>query len=156
MRTKKTETIQNRTWYGMNATVIIGPGFIHRAGWGRLLIPHPPLINWLLRRGLTENARYALSLTHEFGHLASVPLAAFYTAANLAAIFAVGQANLIKIVFILISTHAAWEIMSEIITIISDGQFYHKCYQRITIIPRIVFWIFTITLTLVGWIIVLL
>ncbi len=155
MQGKKTETIQNRTWYGMNATVIIGPGFIHRAGWGRLLIPHPPVMNWLLRRGLTENVRYALSLTHEFGHLQSVPLAVFYAAVNFAAIIAVGQANLMKIIVVFVSTHAAWEIISELFAITCDARFYHKCYEEVTIIPRTIFWVSTIALTLMGWIIVL-
>ncbi len=155
MQEKKTETIQNRTWYGMNATVIIGPGFIHRAGWGRLLIPHPPVMNWLLRRGLTENARYALSLTHEFGHLQSVPLSVFYAAVNYAAIIAVGQANLMKIIVVFVSTHAAWEIISELFTITRDARFYRKCYEEVTIIPRTIFWFITAALTLIGWIIVL-
>ena len=59
----------------MGGAVIIGPGFMHKSGVGRLIIPHPSVINWLLRLGLLENSRNALRVTHEFGHLQSAPLA---------------------------------------------------------------------------------
>jgi hypothetical protein len=49
--------IQVRTWYGVGGTVIIGPGFRHKSGIGNLIIPHPALVNWLLRLGLLEKLR---------------------------------------------------------------------------------------------------
>jgi len=156
METRKTKTIQTRTWYAVKATVTIGPGFLHKAGFGRLLIPHPPVINWLLRQGLTEDARLTLSFTHEFGHFQIAPLAVLYTAVNFTAIIATGHVNLIKIMLVFISTHAAWEMMSEVNTIMSDVQFYRKCYKRVPKLPRIVFWILAGALTTVGWIIAIL
>ena len=140
----------------MGGTVIIGPGFLHRTGLGWFLIPHPPLVNWLLRRGLPNNSRNALRIVHEFGHLQSAPLAVLYTAANYTAIIAANRANLSNLILVFISTHAAWEIMSEILTIVTDPQFYHKCYQGVSLVPRAIFWLSTISLTLMGWIIVLL
>ncbi|NIO03193.1 MAG: hypothetical protein GTN74_00875 [Proteobacteria bacterium] len=71
----KTKTIQRRTWFGVEATVGIGSGLIHEAGVGGLVVPHPAVVNWLLRQGLADNARYTLTVTHEFGHLQSTPLA---------------------------------------------------------------------------------
>jgi hypothetical protein len=156
MEARITKTIQARTWYSVKSTVKIGPGFLHKAGIGRFLIPHPPVVNWLLRQGLTKDARLTLSFTHEFGHFQTAPLAVLYTAVNFTAIIASGHLNLDRIVLVFISTHAAWEMMSEIITIMSDVQFYRKSYKRIPILPRIVFWIFTGALATVGWIIVIL
>ncbi len=147
--------IKVRTWYGMGGTVIIGSGFLHRSGLGWFLIPHPPLINWLLRQGLLENSRNALRIVHEFGHLQTAPLALLYTAANYTAIISANRANLSNLILVFISTHAAWEIMAEILTIMSDAQFYHKCYQKVSIIPRAIFWFSAIVLTLLGWIILL-
>jgi hypothetical protein len=147
--------IKVRTWYGMGGTVIIGPGFLHRTGLGWFLIPHPPLINWLLRQGLLKNSRNALRIVHEFGHLQTAPLALLYTAANYTAIIIANRANLSNLILVFISTHAAWEIMAEILTIMSDAQFYHKCYQKVSIIPRAIFWFSAIVLTLLGWIILL-
>jgi hypothetical protein len=91
----------------------------------------------------------------EIGHLESMPLAALYTAVNLAAGFATGTANFITLIFVLISTHAAWEIMSEIFTMSGGLQLYHKCYEGVSVIPRTVFWIVTGVLALMGWLIVI-
>ena len=136
--------------------MIIGPGFLHRTGLGWFLIPHPPLINWLLRQGLLKNSRNALRVTHEFGHLQTAPLALLYTAANYTAIITANRTDLSNLILVFISTHAAREIMSEILTIMSDAQFYHKYYEKVSIIPRAIFWFSTIALTLMGWIILLL
>ena len=153
---KTSRRIKVRTWYGMDGTVVIGPGFLHRTGLGWFLIPHPPLINGLLRQGLLKNSRNALRVTHEFGHLQSAPLALLYTALNYTAIITANRANLSNLILVFISTHAAWEIMSEILTIVIDPQFYHKCYQEVSLVPRAIFWLSTISLTLIGWLIVLL
>ena len=152
---KTSRRIKVRTWYGMGGTVIIGPGFLHRTGLGWFLIPHPPLVNWLLRQGLLKNSRNALRVTHEFGHLQTAPLALLYTAANYTAIITANRTDLSNLILVFISTHAAWEIMSEILTIMSDAQFYHKCYEKVSIIPRAIFWFSAIVITLLGWIILL-
>jgi hypothetical protein len=144
--------IKVRTWYGMGGTVIIGPGFLHRTGLGWFLIPHPPLINCLLRQGLPKNSSTPLRIAHEFGHLQSAPLALLYTALNYTAIITANRANLSNLILVFISTHAAWEIMSGILTIMSDAQFYHKCYEKVSIIPRAIFWFSAIVLTLLGWV----
>jgi hypothetical protein len=49
--------------------------FIHKSGFGTLLVSHPAAVNWLLRRELkTENA-ISLIIKHAFGHLQTVPFA---------------------------------------------------------------------------------
>ncbi len=146
---------QMRTWYGANATVTIGPGFIHKAGFGGFLIPHPPVINWLLRKGLSENDRYILSCAHEFGHLQSAPLAMLYTGSVLALAVATHHTSLLEIIIVMISTHAVWELISELLTITSDAQLYRKFYERITTIPRIIFWGSVSVLATAGWLVVL-
>jgi ABC-type enterochelin transport system permease subunit len=154
MRTRKKTKV--RTWYGLNGTVIIGAGLMHKSGVGSLLIPHPAVVNWLLRLGLIENSATTLRINHEIGHLQSAPLYVLYTAMNYTAIVAANQVNLFNLILVFICTHAAWEIMSEILTIVIDPQFYHKCYQGVSLVPRAIFWLSTISLTLIGWIIVLL
>ncbi len=153
MQTGNTRTLTTRTWYGVNATVIIGPGFLHRGGFGKLVIPHPPVINWLLRRGLAPAVRENLSFTHEFGHLQSAPAALLYTAANFAALLAVGKTTLLTVLLLLISTHAAYEIMAEVLTIRHDRQLYRHCYKGVSKIPRVIFWFSMTLLALMGWLI---
>jgi hypothetical protein len=155
MQTRKTKMLNTRTWYGVNATVVIGPGFLHRGGYGKLLIPHPPVINWLLRRGLAPTVRENLSFAHEFGHLQSAPAALIYTAANFAALLAAGKTTVLTVMLLLISTHAAYEIMAEVITIRHDHQLYLHCYENVSKIPRAIFWFSMSLLALMGWIIAL-
>jgi hypothetical protein len=154
MKTSKRTKV--RTWYGLNGTVIIGAGLMHKSGVGRLIIPHPAVVNWLLRRGLLENSAITLRINHEIGHLQSAPLAVLYTAMNYTAIVAANQVNLFNLILVFICTHAAGEIMSEIFTIVIDSQFYQKSYQGESQVTRVIFWFSTISLTLTGWIIVLL
>jgi hypothetical protein len=154
MKAIEAKTVHLQTWYGVSATISIGPGFIHWAGWRNFLIPHPPLVNWFLRRGLNENDSYILSVTHEFAHFQSAPLALPYTVGLIA--LAAGEGlSLLSMVTIIISTHAAWEFLSEILTIIHKRQFYRRCYNGISSISRWVFWISTSVLILLGWIILL-
>ena len=154
MKTSKRTKV--RTWYGLNGTVIIGAGLMHKSGVGRLIIPHPAVVNWRLRRGLLENSAITLRINHEIGHLQSAPLAVLYTAMNYTAIVAANQVNLFNLILVFICTHAAGEIMSEIFTIVIDSQFYQKSYQGESQVTRVIFWFSTISLTLMGWIIVLL
>jgi hypothetical protein len=154
MKAREVKTLHFKTWYGVNAAMRIGPSFIHWAGWRNFLIPHPPLVNWLLRRGLNENDYYTLSLSHEFAHFQSAPLALSYTVGLIA--FAAFKASpLLSITIIFISTHAVWEILSEIFTIIRNRQFYSRCYIGISSVPRLVFWSSMSLLALLGWIILL-
>ena len=148
------KTVHLQTWYGVNATISIGPGFIHWTGWRNFLIPHPPLANWLLRRGLNENDSYTLSVTHEFAHFQSAPIALPYTAGMIALAVDAGH-PLLSIAMVIISTHAAWEFLSEILTILHNRQFYRRCYNGIPSISRRVFWISTSVLALLGWSILL-
>ncbi len=138
-------------WFGINAIVTIGPGFIHNAGFGKITIQHPPVINWLLRQGLSQDARDALSFTHEFGHLQTLPVAVFYTGAMLALASIRDYIGLVEVVFLLISTHSAWEIMAEVYTIAGNVPLYRQYYKNVTVIPRVIFWIITGTLTIAGW-----
>ena len=153
MQTVKATT---RTWYGIKATVIIGPGFLHRGGYGKFVIPHPPLVNWLLRRGLAPAVREKLSFTHEFGHLQTAPAALFYTVANFVPLVAAGKTTVLSVILLIICTHAAYEIMAELFTILHDRPRYRQVYENVSKIPRALFWFAMIFLALMGWIIILL
>jgi len=154
MRAKEAKTVQLRTWYGVDAAITIGPDFIHRAGWRNFLIPHPPLVNWILRQGLNENDYYTLSISHEFAHFQSAPLALSYTVGMIA--LAAGEdLSLLSMAIIIISTHAVWEFLSEILTIIHNRQFYRRCYKGISSVSRWVFWISVSGLAFLSWSILL-
>ena len=148
--------IQKKTWYGLNATVIIGAGFIHTAGWGVFLIPHPPLANWLLRLGLTEREREELTFIHEFEHLQSAPFILLSAVLLSVVAFSRAHAGLAQIIFILTGSHAAWEIISEILTYHNDRRLYRRCYQKTSLFPGTAFWFIASVTSTTAWLIVLL
>ena len=68
-----------RTWYGAKGRVELHDPFWHIVGvWG-LDVPHPPLVNLLIRMGLPRDAKRELSFHHEFGHLEMLPFALLET-----------------------------------------------------------------------------
>lgn len=143
-------------WYGINATVIIGPGFIHRAGHGPFLIPHPPLVNSILRYGLDREAKNKLSTTHEFAHLKTTPFAVVYTVMVFYTAYSNrGIPGWETVLFLLLSSHAAWEMISEAITILDDKKGYTRIYTGVPAGARLVFWAITSALVLSGWYIIL-
>lgn len=147
--------IEKRTWYGINATIITGSGFLHTAGFGFFLIPHPPVVNWLLRRKLTKGNRLTLTRVHEFQHLQSAPFILIYMLLFFAFAFVYGRVGLMESIIVLVSCQALWEITAEVLTIASDTQFYHNAYENISILPRVVFWIAVFALTIAGGFILL-
>jgi hypothetical protein len=152
---RKSETYMRKvTWFGMEAIVKIGPGFIHRAGFGGILIPHPPLVNYLLRYGLPERHRQILSVTHELGHLETTHLALLYTLLMLSLNIIFGHIFWTNILFLLLGAHAAWEIMAEIYTMIRLSSDYFRFYTDHAVFSRAVFYIITVSLTIAGWYVV--
>lgn len=137
---KKGGKIQKNYCYGLLATVVIGPGFVHAAGWGPILIPHPPLVNWLLRQDLSEKNREALTFIHEFEHLRSALPVLLYMSLLIFLDLANGQSKLSRILLILISSQAWWEIISEFSTFQKNKLLYNLAYNGTTIWPRILFW----------------
>ncbi len=150
-KTKEPWTGRRATCPGINGTVTIGPGFIHKAGLGNFLVPHPPVINWLLRRGLTEEAQYDLGFSHEFGHLQTLPLYLLYAGTMLTVALQKNNTGLLEIILILVSTHSTWEMMSEIFSISGNTKKYRKYYNGISPVPRIIFWFSMGLLTATGW-----
>ena len=129
-----------RTGYGMNGTVVIGPGFRHSAGLGALLLPHPPVVNQFLRHGLPETIRLDLNLRHEVSHLQTLPLAFFYSAALAAQMILSNHPGCTGIVIAFAGSFAAWEIMSEALAALGDFGTYRRAYRGVTPIPRVIFW----------------
>ncbi len=146
------ETLRKQTWYGLNTTVVLGPGFVHRAGFGKLLIPHPPLASWILRQGIKEDVYEHLCLTHEFGHLQTVWLALLYFTVTLGLVINKGRLSPLQVIWLFACAQGAWEIASEVYVIKSDVKSYRSAYRGLSPTPRVVFWILMIVLSLSGMI----
>lgn len=153
MSSRNGNTQDTRTWYRLNATVALGPGFLHRVGFGKFLIPHPPAVNWVLRRGLGVEKSKALCFSHEFGHLQTAPFALVYFGLTMGFALHMGHRGLMDVLLQLACAQAAWEIASELHAIRSNPGFYRDSYRMISVTPRAVFWTLAGALVIIGWII---
>jgi hypothetical protein len=134
------EVLTRRTWYGLQASIKLGPGLIHRSGFFGVMIPHPGLANWILRRGMIARFQSTLSRVHEFGHFQTLPLMLLYAGGMLTKFSFKSVPSLSDLFFLVIGLQAAWEIMSESFTIAQDREYYRQCYAGVNVGPRTVFW----------------
>lgn len=144
------QILKHRTWYGITATVNIKSRFMHKSGFGTVLVPHPAAVNWLLRRGLKMENAISLIIKHEFGHLQTVPFALLYAGILLSVSIGEGAMSWFKILFLAVSTQAVWEMMSESFTLFSNIEGYRTCYDGVKILPRVTFWLLSFFAAFAG------
>jgi hypothetical protein len=149
------ETRYKRLWYGPNASVTIGPGFLHRTGFVGFVIPHPPAANWLLRLGLPGHLSRNLIFAHEFAHFQTAPLLFVYMIVLIVLFYIKGRTGMGEVLFLLVSGQATWEIMSEGHMILADSTSYRKTYDGVLRIPRLLFWATAGMLAAAGWVLLL-
>ncbi|WP_456408821.1 hypothetical protein [Caldithrix abyssi] len=144
-----------RTWYGMNAIIEIRSRSFHRAGFGKLLIPHPPAVNWLLRFGLADKPYWQLSIAHEFAHFQTLPILLVYIFICVAWIIKIPEINLLKIGVVFFSIHAMAEILAEAHVRLNMNREYALFYRDISVFPRLIFWSIFTLISAAGWIVML-
>lgn len=155
MKPQVSETRCKRVWYGVNAKVTVGPGFIHKTGLGGLVIPHPPAANWLLRLSLPEEQGCNLSFAHEFAHFQTAPMLFVYGVVLVVLANVMDRPGLAETFFLFVNMQAAWELMSEGMVVLEDTAAYRSSYKGVTKLPRFLFWALGAMLTAAGWVIVL-
>jgi len=153
MKTTCSETRIKRTWFGANARVTIGPGFLHRAGLGGFTIPHPPLANWVLRIGLPGHQRVNMSFAHEFAHFQTAPVLFVYMLVVFVLAYVKGRAGTGEILLLLVSGQGAWELLSEGLLVFENSEAYSAAYEGVTRFPRIFFWTTAGMFTAAGWVV---
>jgi hypothetical protein len=151
---RQPEILTRQTWYGLQASIKVGPGLIHRSGFFGVMIPHPGLANWILRKGVIEHFRVSLSLYHEFAHFQALPLMVLYSAVLLIRLSVGHGPSLSGALFLLIGVQAAWEITSEFFIIAQDIEYYRQCYAGVSAGPRTVFWALCGLVVLLSWVLV--
>ncbi|MFV2056585.1 MAG: hypothetical protein ACC707_08965 [Thiohalomonadales bacterium] len=152
---KPPDVVKVRTWFGLIAVADVRPGHWHRAGYGDMLITHPPVVNLLLRRGLPREHYQTLSALHEIGHLQMLPLELLYAALLYGLLFVYGQPSILTLILVFISCFAAWEMFAESHVIRHSVKRYGHYYTAISVLPRVIFWGTTTILQVMGWMIVL-
>ncbi|NOY57942.1 MAG: hypothetical protein GXO75_03280 [Calditrichaeota bacterium] len=148
---KSKNLMQMQTWYGMTAVIEIHNRFFHRAGFGKVLIPHPPAVNWLLRFGMANDPYLKLSAIHEFGHLQILPFIAVYTLGVVGWMFSAHKESVVGVIALLVGIHATWEILAELYVRLSTGSLYSFYYKGLSVIPRTIFWSLAAAISVGGW-----
>ena len=142
-----------RAWYGLPGEIVIESEYWHLVRVGPLPLPHPPLVNVFVRRGLPREARLQLSYWHELGHLQTLPLAL----AHIVWLWrrrSRGQSSLrerlVRLVLALVVHEAAWELASESYVAIRGGQEYWRLYRKHRHPLPPLFWSGMVGLALLG------
>jgi hypothetical protein len=144
--------MKKRTWFFLNAVVDVEPGRFHRAGFGHFLIPHPPVVNWLLRRGLSKASYKSLCTEHEMGHLQALPFEALYSLILMLIMMNNTNDDVVGWSWLIVSSFASWEIVAEVYTIRHVQPGYRRLYRGVSLLPRMLFWFISLSLVLGGWV----
>ena len=112
-----------RTWYGVRARVLPSEhGLCDVAVFG-LPLPHPSLINIIIRRGRSPSIREQLFFLHELGHLQTAPLAAMVA---VGVFRRPGRRGVMGAVLRLLAVEAVWELLTESYVVWRSGHDYWK------------------------------
>lgn len=146
-----------RAWYGLPGEIVIEGDSWHLVKVGPVPLPHPPLVNRLIRRGLPPEARLRLSYCHELGHLQTLPLAlahGFWLWRSRPRPRSRSLASRLGQLSAALAIHeAAWEVASETYVLARSGRDYRRLYRKHPNPLLAVFWGSMAGLALLGTII---
>jgi hypothetical protein len=124
---------QVRAWYGLPGEIVVEGNYWHLVKVGPLQLPHPPVINRLIRRGLPHEDRRRLSYWHELGHLQTLPLAlahALWLWRGYSRCPGPRIVRLIRLAAALLTHEAGWELASEAYVVTKSVRGYWRLYRR--------------------------
>lgn len=122
-----------RAWYGLPGEIVIEGDTWHLVKVGPLPLPHPPLVNRVIRRGLPAEARLRLSYWHELGHLQTLPVALAHAVCLWRRGFgrpATGRLRLLRASLAFLTHEALWELAAEGYVVTRAGRDYSRLYRR--------------------------
>jgi hypothetical protein len=124
---------QVRSWYGLPGEIVIEHDYWHLVKVASLPLPHPPLVNLFIRRGLPAEERRRLSYWHEFGHLQTLPIAVLHAAWLLS--FRSWRRlpwrrRLWRLGAMFLAHEAVWELASEGYVVGKTGRDYRQIYRQ--------------------------
>lgn len=143
------ERVRVRTWYGAEGEVELHGPFWHLVGLWGLDLPHPPLVNLLVRRGLPLAVKRELSFKHEAGHLQTLPVALLMTGILLVRAWRSDSVTWRNLPLLWAGHHAMWEMLAEGYVMWTDRDRYKRQYGGKRHPGLLVFWL--TTAILVVW-----
>lgn len=133
-----------RSWYGLPVEIVIEGDYWHWVKAGPVPLPHPPVVNLIVRHGLPRDARLRLSYAHEMGHIQTLPLALMHlawvwkhrprhTRPSL-------WRRLIWVGLLAVAHQAVWELAAETYVGVRHRTEYKRLYQTPKARPALIFW----------------
>jgi len=122
-----------RSWYGLTAEIAVENRLWHLVRVGGVPLPHPPVVNLILRRGQPERERLYLSYLHEFGHVQTLPVAVGHA---ILLLFMVRRRKMgilsavVTFAQVLIAHQALWELAAETFVIFRTKEEYRRIYRE--------------------------
>lgn len=122
-----------RAWYGLPGDIEVENELWHLVRVAGMSLPHPPLVNLVLRRGLPRADRLRLSYLHEFGHFQTLPLA---LAHGLGLLWITRKTRRSLLGWLawsagaVAANEAVWELLSEGYVVARDPAGYRKAYRQ--------------------------
>ena len=133
-----------RAWYGLPGEIVIDGDAWHLVKVGSVPLPHPPLVNRRIRRGLAPETRLRLSYWHELGHLQTPPLALAQAIWLWRRKSAMGKrawlSRLGRLAAALVGHAAGWELAAEGYVMAKDGRDYRRVHRARPTPLRAVVW----------------
>jgi len=137
--------LEGTTWYGL-------PFRIRDNSWCDLVVaglpmPHPSLVNAVIRRGLDQETKWKLVRNHERGHLETLPFVLPY----LVALLRRDRKNLTTTLVGLLGLEALWELLTESYVLALDPKAYRENYKDSHNLSALLFWPATALGALAPW-----
>jgi hypothetical protein len=133
-----------RSWYGLTGELEVENQLWHLVKIQNLALNHPPLVNLILRRRLSEPDRLCLSYLHEYAHLQTLPLAIIHL------LFLIKFRNrqtrsfkgwLVWFITMTLAHEAVWELLSEGYVVAQDPTVYRLVYHKSPNFLLPLFWV---------------
>ncbi|GAB4528500.1 MAG: hypothetical protein Fur0018_14630 [Anaerolineales bacterium] len=130
-----------RTWYGLPVEITVSSDHFHRVAVPGLAIPHPGLVNAIVRRGLPTDIRLELTTRHELGHLQTLPVPLLHLLFMLWPRRGRASHSLwLRLLLGLLAHQAAWEMAAESYLVLKDARSIHAPRRVQNRVLYVFFW----------------
>lgn len=139
-----------KAWYGLRGEIAVEDELWHLVRVDGVSLPHPPLVNLMIRRGLAAEDRLHFSYLHEFGHLQTLPLTAIHVLLLVWLSRRGTRPAGIKLLAGLLAHEAVWELASEGYVVLHTGRPYGRVYRSRPNRWQGLFWLGMSLLAVIG------
>ena len=133
--------LQTTTWYNLPVEITVSSANVHRVAVPGLVIPHPGLVNLIVRQGLPNDVRLELTARHELGHLQTLPVPLLHLALLLWPRRGRPAGSwLVRSLVALLTHQAAWEVAAEGYVVVTDRRALHAPRPKWARLLYALFW----------------